>query len=246
MAEALEILLPQITSDDFTRSWTHFELVASAKKWEEDKQLAVVPTLLRGKLIDYFLDLTDEEKKDLESLKAALQEKAGLKADPLTSFKLFNERTQRHDEKAGDFASELKKLFKQAFPGEDYAKSPVLLQRYLTGLRPNISRQILLRKQPESFQKAITDATEVELALSFGTSMEGQGSETRVNAVTVTPHPPEDSLVRLQQTLESVNKRLELLESKFVDADAGKQAHRRVTLPTEDQDELTAVSCVEM
>ena len=47
-------------------------------------------------------------KKDLKSLKAVLQEKAGLKADPLTSFKLFNERTQRHDEKAGDFASELK------------------------------------------------------------------------------------------------------------------------------------------
>ena len=34
---------------------------------------------------------------------------------------------------------------------------------------------------------AITDTAEVEMALSFGTNMEGQGSETRVNAVTVSP-----------------------------------------------------------
>ena len=163
MAESFDIPLPQITSEDFSRAWTHFELVATTKEWNAAKQLVVLPTLLRGKLIDYYLDLSDDEKKDIKSLKAALQEKAGLKKDPLMASKLFNEQFQGPHEKAGDFASELKKLFQQAFPGED-VNSTVLLQRYLTGLRPTISRQILLRKKPDTFQQAITNATEVELA----------------------------------------------------------------------------------
>ena len=88
------------------------------------------PNTAAGKTHWLFFDLTNEEK-DLKSLKAELQEKAGLKADPLTSFKLFNEQTQRHDEKAGDFTLELKKnLFKHAFPDKDYTKTPVLLQWY--------------------------------------------------------------------------------------------------------------------
>ena len=94
MNDSLDIPLPQITSEEFSRSWTRFELVATAKEWNAAKQLAVVPTLLRGKLIDYYLDLSEDERKDVKTLKAALQEKAGLKRDPLIASKLFNERVQ--------------------------------------------------------------------------------------------------------------------------------------------------------
>lgn len=118
MAKALNIPLPQITFEDFSRAWSRFELVATAKTWDAAKQLTVVPTLLCGKLIDHYLDLTDEEKKDLKSLKSALHQKAGLKKDPLLASKLFNERSQGWCEKGGNFASELKKLFQQTFPGK--------------------------------------------------------------------------------------------------------------------------------
>ena len=217
MTDSLDIPLPQITSEEFSRSWTRFELVATAKEWNAAKQLAVVPTLLRGKLIDYYLDLSEDEKKDVKTLKAALQEKAGLKRDPLMASKLFNERVQGPREKASDFASELRKLFQQAFPDEQ-ATSAVLLQRYLIGLRPTISQQMLLRRKPESFQQAITDATEVERALSFGTITEADAGETGVHAVTATPLARDDSITKLQQTLEAVSKRLEQLESKLQDA----------------------------
>ena len=89
MTDSLEIPLPQISSE---RSWTCFELVATAKEWNATKQLAVVPTLLRGKLIDYYLNLSKDERKDVKTLKAALQEEAGLKRDSLMASKLFNER----------------------------------------------------------------------------------------------------------------------------------------------------------
>ena len=48
----LELPLPELVAEDFTHNWTWFE-------WNKGKQLAVIPTLLRGKLIDYFVDLND-------------------------------------------------------------------------------------------------------------------------------------------------------------------------------------------
>ena len=214
----LEVPLPEITVEDFSRAWTRFGLVAVAKGWDDAKQLAVLPALLRGKLLDYYLDLGDDDKATLQALKAALKKKAGIDKDPLKASKLFNERCQGPQEKPVDFASELKKLFKQAFPDED-TKSAVLLQRFLIGLKPQISTQILLRKKPETFQQAIADAVEVEEALSYNISrVEEKPSPNPVNAVSTgstTPHtmqhPPS---MKLQDTLDTISKRLEQLETK--------------------------------
>ena len=48
----LEFLLLELVGEDFTCSWTQFEFVLTTKQWNENKQLAVISTLLRGKLID--------------------------------------------------------------------------------------------------------------------------------------------------------------------------------------------------
>ena len=53
-----------------------FGLVVKAIIWGDNKQLAILPTLLRGKLIDYFMELRDEDKTDLPTLKAALSKRA--------------------------------------------------------------------------------------------------------------------------------------------------------------------------
>ena len=58
MAQQLEIPLPEITVEDFERAWIRFDLVAAAKKWDNAKQLAIVPALLPGKLVDFFVELT--------------------------------------------------------------------------------------------------------------------------------------------------------------------------------------------
>ena len=67
-----DIPLPEITAEDFDRSWACFELVAKAKEWNDARQLTVIPTLLRGKLLDYFLDLSEEEKSSMGALRTAL------------------------------------------------------------------------------------------------------------------------------------------------------------------------------
>ena len=59
-----------------------------------------------------------------------------------------------------------KLLFGQAYPGESY-ESPVLLQRFLTGLQGSVSWQLLLKGHPEDLKKAIKEAAEVEYVLQF-------------------------------------------------------------------------------
>ncbi len=147
MAQQLELPLPEITTEDFERSWIRFNLVAAAKKWDEVKQLSIVPALLRGKLVEIFVDLEDEEKADIKTLKRALSARAGLTSDPLASARRFNDRKQEPGEKVSNYARELKRLYSRAYPGED-AQSIVLVQRFLTGLQAPISQQLLLKRVP--------------------------------------------------------------------------------------------------
>ena len=70
--------LPEITTDDFERSWTRFHLVAAASKWDDEKKLLMLPALLRGKLVEIFISLSAEEKETLTKLKQALSDRAGL------------------------------------------------------------------------------------------------------------------------------------------------------------------------
>ena len=85
----MELPLPELVIKDFTWDWTCFEFIATAKEWTAAKQLTVIPTLLRGKLIDYYVDLDDASKADLKLLKAALQESAGKKRNSYSCFKRF-------------------------------------------------------------------------------------------------------------------------------------------------------------
>ena len=205
----LELPLPELVIEDFQRGWTRFEFVAATKEWDAAKQLTVIPTLLRGKLIDYYVELADGTKFDLGRLKAALQEQAGVKADPLVASKQFNQRNQNPDEKVKDFASTLQRLFKNAYPDESMA-SAVLLQRFLTGLRPEIGRQLLLRNRPANFADALKDAVEIEYALEFDDLGEG------IHAITQNKRQSEhlDSTA-LTQTLEALTKRLQSLETSL-------------------------------
>jgi len=217
MATPLDLPLPEVTVEDFRRAWTRFELVASAKGWDENKQKTILPALLRGKLVDYYVDLSEESRASLNAIKKALMEKSGLAKDSLSAGRLFITRDQGAQEKVTDFADELKKLFVQAYPDEA-TTSAILLQRFLTGLRTPISRQLLLRGKPETLVNAVKDAREVEYALEFGTS--GQKPDTQaINTVTVksleSASKKDENNEALRQTLEKMTLRMEALETQL-------------------------------
>ncbi len=225
MAQPLDIPLPEVTVEDFSRAWTRFELVAVAKQWEGPKQLAVIPTLLRGRLVDYYIDLEDPEKADIGVLKKALAKRAGLTTDPLVAARKFTTRNQAHQERVSDFASALKKLFKQAYPSETTASS-VLLQRFVTGLRPEISRQILLKGRPTTLEKALEEAAEVEYALDFDKSRDPQAPDSvshEVNTVRGDTVQLEGAtggnakLDKLEEAMRKMMERFDTLESRIRD-----------------------------
>ena len=82
-----------------------------ANKWDNGRELAILPALLRGKLQDFYITLGDSQKKDLPMLKKSLRDRAGLTKDPLTSTKKFTEKKQNSKESVRDFEVELRKLF---------------------------------------------------------------------------------------------------------------------------------------
>ena len=51
----MDLPLPEISTEEFHQAWTRFELVANAKEWNADKRKVVLPTLLRGKLVEYYM-----------------------------------------------------------------------------------------------------------------------------------------------------------------------------------------------
>ena len=120
---ALDLPLPEITTEEFHQAWTRFELVANAKEWNDDRKKVVLPTLLRGKLVEYYMEANDAIRGDLAALKIFLMTKVGLVRDPLTSSQLFMTRSQHSGERILDFVSDLKKLFKEDYSTEDYTST---------------------------------------------------------------------------------------------------------------------------
>ena len=108
-----------------------------------------------------------------------------------------------------DYATDLKKLFQESYPEESQA-SPILLQRFLTGLSPPVCHQLLLNGKPGALDQAITDATSIEYALNFQPALE---EPTEVNVVHQQPPTSanKDSQ-KLQSLMEAMTKRLEELE----------------------------------
>lgn len=87
-------------------------------------------------------------KGDITKLKATPLKATGRSEDPLATERAFVSRDQRPNKNVAEFASELRKLFKQAYPSE-WTTSTVLQQQFLTGLRSPVSQHLLLRKEPD-------------------------------------------------------------------------------------------------
>ena len=139
-------------------------------------------------------------------------ESVGIARDPLTAGQVFMGRHQVAGEAVRDYATDIKKLFKESYPDESQT-SPILLQRFLTGLSPPICRQLLLKGKPFALEQAITDATSIEYALNFEPALE---EPTEVNIIHKQhPLPAHGDSQKLQTLMEVMTKRLEELETKL-------------------------------
>ena len=131
-------------------------------------------------------------------------------------------RHQSAGETVRDYAADIKKLFKEAYPEEAQA-SPILLQRFLTGLAPPICRQLLLRGTPTTLEQAITDATSVEYVLKFEPVSE---ECSKVNVVhKPRPLPDNSDSQKFHTLVESMTKKMAELEAKLDSATKNQQRY---------------------
>ena len=111
--------------------------------------------------MDYYMNLSEEEKKSLEGLKGKLERKAGIKKDPLVAAKYFDSRHQDDRECVVDYATQLRKEFKEGYSDESVG-SAGCCKRFFSGLRPSIARQVVLKGRPTTMDKAIEEAVTVD------------------------------------------------------------------------------------
>eukprot|EP00731_Ephydatia_muelleri_P017894 Em0010g992a len=184
-----------------------------------------LPTkLFKGKLVEYYVSLEDEKKADPETLRKALMDRAGISKDPLASAKVSSERRQGEHKTMTDFEGALKKLFKEAYPEETASTSGVLRQRFLTGLRSEITKHILLRGNPTTLDQAVKDAVSIERALAFEDGHRiAPVQAVRAKILSDTSGGNEE----LQKTLDQVLKRLEGLEARFGEKQVNDTRPRR-------------------
>ena len=86
-------------------------MVAAAKEWNAEKQALILPMLLRGKLVECYVELETETKKSVNSVQDELTKRLRLCREPLETGKLFMVRSQLEQENVMEFSMNLKKLF---------------------------------------------------------------------------------------------------------------------------------------
>ena len=70
--------------------------MASAKKWDNSKQKTILPALLWGKLVDYYVEQSEEFRATLSVVKKALMKKSGLIKDSMSVGGFISQGTKQH------------------------------------------------------------------------------------------------------------------------------------------------------
>ena len=99
-----------------------------------------------------------------------------------------------------DFELSLQKLFAEAYPKEEADRSSVFLGHFVSGLRSDIARQVLLCGAPDTLDTTIRNTTRIERALGFD---EGQQQVRALKA---------EGRDDLREILDKVMSRMESLE----------------------------------
>ena len=148
--------------DDFLRRIDAWRLSVG------DEKKAVGKALLGlGSRISVMDSLSEEDTKDVRSLKAALQREFGNSAGRYQDN--FAKRRRHPEETYGMFLSSLRSLFRGAFPGtlDDSPVAAALLKsRFLDGINPAVSSQLRLLFPEVAVDKLPDHARRVDEALA--------------------------------------------------------------------------------
>ena len=152
------ISLPTPFSDGNPVEWfRRFEVCCHANDWGNEMKAKKLPTLLEGKAIAIWFELTTEEQQSYSSAKEKIIQR--IVPAHFVSLADFHKRTLRPGESLSVFSHELKRLLEQALLSADASTSKeLLLHQFISGLPSSWSKQLRAGGQINDLKTAMERA----------------------------------------------------------------------------------------
>ena len=136
------ISIPKSFSEGNAREWfQRFEICCQANGWNDEVKALKLPTLLEGEALAVWLELSQEEQKDIATAKEKMIQK--MVPTEFISLEKFQKRKMLPGEAISLYLHELKMLLDQAMPVlAAEAKQQLLVHQFLAGLPVSVSQQL--------------------------------------------------------------------------------------------------------
>ena len=136
------ISIPKSFSEGNAREWfQRFEICCQANGWNDEVKALKLPTLLEGESLAVWLELSQEEQKDIATAKEKMIQK--MAPTEFISLEKFEKRKMLPGEVISLYLHELKMLLDQAMPVlAAEAKQQLLVHQFLAGLPISVSQQL--------------------------------------------------------------------------------------------------------
>ena len=170
---SMEYLTDEV--EDVEDWFKNYERITEANGWPKEEQGRRLSLWLKDKALNIWSDMDPVERINYDKIKESIINKIS-QDNEVTNLREFFNRVQKPSESVGEFSTSVKKAFGRAFQNNKEKEPKILIERFRTGLLPEIQASIIGSKLDE-FEQIVKLAGEVEKILSL------KKDQYRINAI---------------------------------------------------------------
>ena len=182
-----------VDSEDDVENWfSNYERLTNANGWSKEEKGMKVSIWFREKALHIWNEMNSADKQNYDKVKERIISKI-CQDNEISSLRDFFNRVQTPSESVNDYAISVKKAFGKAFRTNQEKDPKVLLERFRSGLIPDIQESIVGTKT-DDWDQIVKLASDVEKILKLKTeqykinSVPNESGENKNYAV----HKPRD------------------------------------------------------
>ncbi len=135
------------------------DLAALHDGWRREETATHLALALEGPALQVLIDLSPEERRDLQALTAALNRRFGQGTSAEQSREELTDRRHREGESGGAFAADIRVYARKGYPTfPAAAREELSLHAFLRGLTPERLRQHVRLLSPRDLSEALREA----------------------------------------------------------------------------------------